>query len=170
MMKWKVFARELSWPNLRYHPRICVEGLGKPWKMSSIKAGVPDEIRTKHLLKGSKKYYRFSWLVQSFSVRWRSLLLTYVHKSCIWMACCPDVCTKCAHEGLMKMSKSCHSGGICNCSYDHVHVPATVSEMDNTWSNVDTGAHSLQQITPLNTVVMAKICYMLQNFKNINLL
>jgi hypothetical protein len=159
MMKWKVSARKLSWPNLRYHPRICLEGLGKPWKMSTRIAGIPVEIRTKHFLKGSQKHYRLDPLAQTFSVRWRSLVLTYIHKSCIWMACCPGVCSECAHEGMMKMNKFCHRGSICNGSYGRVRVPVTVSYTDNTWSNVDTDALALQQITPLNNVAHSKMLY-----------
>jgi hypothetical protein len=26
-MNWKEFERKWSWPNLRYHPSICLEGL-----------------------------------------------------------------------------------------------------------------------------------------------
>jgi hypothetical protein len=66
---------------------------------------------------------------------------------------------------MIEMSKSCHRRSICNGSHGQVRVPATVSEMDNTWSNMDTGALALQQITPLNNVAHGKICYMLQNLK-----
>jgi hypothetical protein len=35
MMIWKGFERKQSWPNLRYYPRICLEGLSKTMKNSS---------------------------------------------------------------------------------------------------------------------------------------
>jgi hypothetical protein len=34
MMNWKGFSRKISWPNLRYYPGICLEGLKKRRKTS----------------------------------------------------------------------------------------------------------------------------------------
>jgi hypothetical protein len=34
MMQWKGFGRKRSWPNLRYYPEICLEGLRKPAEKS----------------------------------------------------------------------------------------------------------------------------------------
>jgi hypothetical protein len=31
-MRWKGCGRYQSWPNLRYYPGICMEGLRKPMK------------------------------------------------------------------------------------------------------------------------------------------
>jgi hypothetical protein len=33
VMNWKGCERKQLWPNLRYHPGICLEGLGKPQKI-----------------------------------------------------------------------------------------------------------------------------------------
>jgi hypothetical protein len=33
-MNWKEYGRKLSWPNLRYYPGICLEGLKKTKNLS----------------------------------------------------------------------------------------------------------------------------------------
>jgi hypothetical protein len=41
-MNWKGCGRKRSWPNLRYYPGICLEGLGKPRKTSVMIASLRD--------------------------------------------------------------------------------------------------------------------------------
>jgi hypothetical protein len=102
-------------------------------KKSTRIAGVPAQIRAKHLLNDSQKYYHLSQLAQSLSVRVRKLLLTYIHKSYTWMAYYPGVCSECAPWGLMDKGKFCHSRGI-----------GSTARL----SSMDTGILALQQITP----------------------
>jgi hypothetical protein len=41
MMNWKGFERKRSWPNLRYYPNICLEGLRKTTKIPSQDSRFP---------------------------------------------------------------------------------------------------------------------------------
>jgi len=44
MMNWKGCERKWSWPNLRYYPGICLEGLRKTTKNSVRIAGLQAKI------------------------------------------------------------------------------------------------------------------------------
>jgi hypothetical protein len=48
-MNWKGYGRKQSWPNLRYYPGICLEGLTKTTKTSVRIAGLQNKIRTQDL-------------------------------------------------------------------------------------------------------------------------
>jgi len=52
-------------------------------------------IWTRHIQHTSQNHC-MNQLAQFLSVKWTHIL-TCIHKSCIWMACCPDVCSECAH-------------------------------------------------------------------------
>jgi hypothetical protein len=41
-VSWKIYESKRSWPNLRYYPGICVEGLRKAIKILSQHSGSPD--------------------------------------------------------------------------------------------------------------------------------
>jgi hypothetical protein len=69
-------------PNVRYNPNICLQRMRfNNW--------------ITHIQHTSQKQCmnQLAWFL---SVKW-TYILTCIHKSCIWMACCPDVCSECAH-------------------------------------------------------------------------
>jgi hypothetical protein len=43
-MNWKEYGRKWSWPNLKYYPGICLDGLSKTTETSVTFAGLRAEI------------------------------------------------------------------------------------------------------------------------------
>jgi hypothetical protein len=69
IMNCKGFGKKRTWPNLRYYPGICLEGLRKPWKTSVMITGLQPEI-----LIGT------SW-IQSSSVNPSTMALVTKHQA-----------------------------------------------------------------------------------------
>jgi hypothetical protein len=46
-MKWKEYGRKRSWPNLRYHPEICLEKLIKNMNNLRISGFLADILNRK---------------------------------------------------------------------------------------------------------------------------
>jgi hypothetical protein len=84
MINEKQLERIWKWlsSNVRYNPSICLQRLRF-------------DIWTRHIQNTSQKHC-LNKLPRFLSVK-QTHILTCIHKSCIWMACCPDVCNECAH-------------------------------------------------------------------------
>jgi hypothetical protein len=57
-MNWKEFVRKQSWPNMRYHPRIYLDGRKTTKNLRIL--GDPAEILTGHFPNTSQVHYCFS--------------------------------------------------------------------------------------------------------------
>jgi hypothetical protein len=60
-MSWKGFGNKWSWPNLRYYPAICLEGLRKTSKTSIRIAGLQAEVSIWDLLNTKQECYSLDY-------------------------------------------------------------------------------------------------------------
>jgi hypothetical protein len=65
-MNWKGYGRKQSWPNLRYYPEICLEGLRETMKTSLRTANLWAEVRTR-VTNTKQKYSALDHVVWDYS-------------------------------------------------------------------------------------------------------